>query len=324
MPDERLDQHAGADHLGDQVEGRHGQRAERGRRARRLLLQPERQHVGDRVLARCCASARRAGTARSGTPPGSRRSTGSRRTRTGRSARRCRGTTRPTCSRRRSQSRSAAPVMPRPAAQKSVGRVHALRGEVGDHQRDARPPRRRERGLVESAAKRVMSDLPVSRWPALPLRPPSAAAALASGSNSRSALLARTSQDPDHDELAEREHVAHGQASPELPPMKSGAYPARMMKPKYQARKKIVPGTTNRLRLRTSLWNSGDRSAATQSIVRRAPHPHRRAAQSSESPPRRTHDRFRPGLERPYPTGRGRKRPVQPPRKNAIRPKMNA
>ena len=48
---ERLDQHARADHLRDQVEGDDGQRADGGRRARRALPQPERQHVGDRELA---------------------------------------------------------------------------------------------------------------------------------------------------------------------------------------------------------------------------------------------------------------------------------
>src|SRR5688572_16571387 len=48
--------------------------------------------------------------------------------------------------------------------------------------------------------------------------------------------------------------------------MKSGAYPASTMKPKYQTRKKIVAGTTNDFFLRTSSWNSGDRSAATQSM----------------------------------------------------------
>ena len=36
----------------------------------------------------------------------------------------------------------------------------------------------------------------------------------------------------------------------------------------YQARKKIVPGSTNALRLRTSSWNSGDCSMASQSISR--------------------------------------------------------
>ena len=51
-PDERLDQHARADHLRDQVERGHGQRAHRRRRARGPLAQPERQHVGDRELAR--------------------------------------------------------------------------------------------------------------------------------------------------------------------------------------------------------------------------------------------------------------------------------
>ena len=50
--DERLDEHAGADHLRDQVEGDDGERAERRGRACRLLPQPEAQDVGDRVLAR--------------------------------------------------------------------------------------------------------------------------------------------------------------------------------------------------------------------------------------------------------------------------------
>ena len=118
--DEALDQHARADHLRDQVEGDDGQRAERRGRAGRLLLEPERRARRRSCTCPRCACARRAGTARSGTRPGSRRSTGSRRTRTGRSGRRCRGTTRPTCSRRRSRSRSADPVSPRPAAQKSV------------------------------------------------------------------------------------------------------------------------------------------------------------------------------------------------------------
>ena len=47
---ERLDQHARADHLRDQVEGDDAQRAERRRRARRPLVQTEREHVGDREL----------------------------------------------------------------------------------------------------------------------------------------------------------------------------------------------------------------------------------------------------------------------------------
>src|SRR5215210_4263967 len=38
-----------------------------------------------------------------------------------------------------------------------------------------------------------------------------------------------------------------------------------MMKPKYQAMKKIVPGMTNALFFVTSSWNSGDRSTASQS-----------------------------------------------------------
>ena len=50
-PDERLDEHARADHLRDQVEGRHRQRADRRRGAGRPLAQPEGEHVGDRVLA---------------------------------------------------------------------------------------------------------------------------------------------------------------------------------------------------------------------------------------------------------------------------------
>ena len=50
-PDERLDEHARADHLRDQVEGRHRQRADRRRSAGRPLAQPEGEHVGDRVLA---------------------------------------------------------------------------------------------------------------------------------------------------------------------------------------------------------------------------------------------------------------------------------
>ena len=40
--------------------------------------------------------------------------------------------------------------------------------------------------------------------------------------------------------------------------MKSGAYPASRMKPMYQARKKIVAGSTKRLRAAISSWNSGD------------------------------------------------------------------
>ena len=50
--DELLDQHARADHLRDQVEGHDGERAERRGRARRGLVEAEREHVGDRVLAR--------------------------------------------------------------------------------------------------------------------------------------------------------------------------------------------------------------------------------------------------------------------------------
>ncbi len=48
--------------------------------------------------------------------------------------------------------------------------------------------------------------------------------------------------------------------------MKPGAYPARMMKPKYQARKKIVAGSTQARRFFVSSLNSGDSSAACQSI----------------------------------------------------------
>ena len=40
------------------------------------------------------------------------------------------------------------------------------------------------------------------------------------------------------------------------------------MKPRYQARKKIVAGRTNHRRLRTSSWNSGERSIASQSTRR--------------------------------------------------------
>ena len=34
----------------------------------------------------------------------------------------------------------------------------------------------------------------------------------------------------------------------------------------YQERKKIVPGTTNERRVRTSSWNSGEASMASQSM----------------------------------------------------------
>ena len=47
--------------------------------------------------------------------------------------------------------------------------------------------------------------------------------------------------------------------------MKSGAYPASRMKPMYQARKKIVAGSTKRLRAAISSWNSGDAAIAFQS-----------------------------------------------------------
>ena len=50
--DQRLDQHARTDHLRDQVEGHDGERAERRRGPRGRLVQAERKHVGDRVLAR--------------------------------------------------------------------------------------------------------------------------------------------------------------------------------------------------------------------------------------------------------------------------------
>ena len=43
------------------------------------------------------------------------------------------------------------------------------------------------------------------------------------------------------------------------------------MKPKNQARKKIVAGITNALRFFTSSRNSGDRSAASQSTGDRCP-----------------------------------------------------
>ena len=39
-----------------------------------------------------------------------------------------------------------------------------------------------------------------------------------------------------------------------------------MMKPKYQAMKKIVAGSTQLRRFLTSSWNSGEFSAASQSI----------------------------------------------------------
>src|SRR5215203_4053120 len=51
-----------------------------------------------------------------------------------------------------------------------------------------------------------------------------------------------------------------------LSPMKSGAYPARMMKPKYQQTKKMVAGITKERLLRSSSWNSGERAALSQSI----------------------------------------------------------
>src|SRR4051794_19905529 len=43
------------------------------------------------------------------------------------------------------------------------------------------------------------------------------------------------------------------------------------MKPRYQARKNAVAGSTKRLRARTSSWNSGDRSAAAQSMFPMSP-----------------------------------------------------
>ena len=51
-PDERLDEHARADHLRDEVEGDDGERPDRRRGARRALAQTEAEDVGDRVLAR--------------------------------------------------------------------------------------------------------------------------------------------------------------------------------------------------------------------------------------------------------------------------------
>ena len=52
IADERLDQHARADHLRDEVDEQHGERAERRGHARGPLAQPEREDVGERVLAR--------------------------------------------------------------------------------------------------------------------------------------------------------------------------------------------------------------------------------------------------------------------------------
>ena len=51
-PDQCLDQRPRADHLRDQVEAGDDQRPERRRDPRRPLVQPEREHVGDRELAR--------------------------------------------------------------------------------------------------------------------------------------------------------------------------------------------------------------------------------------------------------------------------------
>src|SRR5215210_9439981 len=71
--------------------------------------------------------------------------------------------------------------------------------------------------------------------------------------------------------------------------MKSGAYPARMMKPKYQVRKNRVAGITNALLSLTSSWNSGERSAATQSMSGRCPAPRVPPAgvcSTAHSPPR--------------------------------------
>ena len=49
--DERLDEHARADHLRDEVEGRDGERPEGRGGPRRALVEAERQDVGDRVAA---------------------------------------------------------------------------------------------------------------------------------------------------------------------------------------------------------------------------------------------------------------------------------
>ena len=49
---QQRDQCAGADHLGQQIEDRHGDRGDGRRRADRLLLEPEGENVGHRVLAR--------------------------------------------------------------------------------------------------------------------------------------------------------------------------------------------------------------------------------------------------------------------------------
>ena len=49
--EQQRDQAAGAGHLGQQVEERHGQGGDRRRDADRPLLEPERQHVGHRELA---------------------------------------------------------------------------------------------------------------------------------------------------------------------------------------------------------------------------------------------------------------------------------
>ena len=50
--DQRFDQHTRTDHLRNQVEGHHAQRSECGGGTRRPFVHAERQHVGDRVLAR--------------------------------------------------------------------------------------------------------------------------------------------------------------------------------------------------------------------------------------------------------------------------------
>jgi hypothetical protein len=49
--EQQLDQLAGTDHLGDQVEGHHHQRAAGGEGAHRRLLEAERGHVGEGELA---------------------------------------------------------------------------------------------------------------------------------------------------------------------------------------------------------------------------------------------------------------------------------
>src|SRR5215213_9092886 len=50
--------------------------------------------------------------------------------------------------------------------------------------------------------------------------------------------------------------------------MKSSAYAVSRMNAMYQARKNTVPGRTNARLRRSSSWNSGDRSIASQSTCR--------------------------------------------------------